>query len=158
MKREELLRQVNELQCRVTSVLDGLTERQAMSVGLNAQWSVKDLLAHLTSWKERAVVELVRIENGTWQPQKMEMEAVHKFNAEVVSDRQSRSLPLVRAELEQVHEEMLRLISVLPNEVDESSPAFRVINGAGIRHVAHHAAQLERWKLKLEGDEDEKIV
>jgi hypothetical protein len=149
MKNEELVGRVNEVHRRVTNALDGLTERQALRVGLNAQWSVKDLLAHLTSWKERGVAELVRIENGTWQPQKMDMEAVHRFNAEAVNERRARSMAVVRADFERAHDEMLRLIAALPDELEESAPAFRVVNGAGIRHVAHHAAQLVEWKLKL---------
>jgi hypothetical protein len=153
MKKEELLGRVNEVHHRVTNVLSGLTERQVMRVGLNAQWSVKDLLAHLTSWKERGAAELVRMESGTWQPQKMEMEAVHQFNAEVVKLRRAHSVTVVRADFEKAHDEMLRLIAALPDEVDETSPAFRVVNGTSIRHVAHHAAQLVEWKLKLASGE-----
>jgi hypothetical protein len=149
LKKEELLGRVNEVHRRVTSVLNELTERQATRVGLNAHWSVKDLLAHLTSWKERGAAELVRIENGTWQPQKIEMEAVHQFNAAVINERRTLSMAVVRADFERAHDEMLRLIVALPDEVDESSPAFRVVNGSCIRHVAHHAAQLVEWKLKL---------
>jgi hypothetical protein len=153
MKKEELLGRVNEVHHRVTNVLSGLTERQVMRVGLNAQWSVKDLLAHLTSWKERGAAELVRMESGTWQPQKMEMEAVHQFNAEVVKLRRAHSVTVVRADFEKAHDEMLRLIAALPDEVDETSPSFRVVNGTSIRHVAHHAAQLVEWKLKLASGE-----
>jgi hypothetical protein len=149
MKKEDLLRRVNEVHDRVTNVLNGLNEKQAMRVGLNAQWSVKDLLAHLTSWKERGVAELIQIENGTWQPQKIDREAVDQFNAAAVDERRTRSMAFVRADFERAHNEMLRLISALPDEVDESSPAFRVVNGGSIRHIAHHAAQLVEWKLKL---------
>jgi hypothetical protein len=89
------------------------------------------------------------MEKGTWQPQKMDMEAVHRFNAEAVNERRSRSMVVVRADFERAHDEMVRLIAALPDELEESAPAFRVVNGAGIRHVAHHAAQLVKWKLKL---------
>jgi Mycothiol maleylpyruvate isomerase N-terminal domain len=149
MKKQELLGRVNEVHDQVTNVLNELTEKQAMRVGLNAHWSVKDLLAHLASWKERGVAELVQIENGTWQPQKIDRDAVDQFNAAVVDERRTRSMAVVRADFERAHDEMLRLISALPDDVDESSPAFRVVNGGSIRHVAHHAAQLVEWKLKL---------
>jgi hypothetical protein len=148
MKKDELLKRVARAHQRVTSVLDELSDEQAAQVGLNAEWSAKDLLAHLTAWKERGATELVRIKNGTWQPQKLEMAAVHKSNAEVVGNRKTDSLSAVRADFERAHNEMLGLIAALPEELDETAPAFRVVNG-GVGHIAHHAAQLEEWKLKL---------
>jgi hypothetical protein len=149
MKKQELLNRVHEAHKQVTNVLDSLTDEQLMRVGLNAEWSVKDLLAHLASWNERGARELVSIEQGTWQPQKLEIAAVHEFNAEVVNGKRIKPFSDVRADFDRAHEEMMRLIENLPEELDENSPALRVVNGTGIRHIVYHAAQLEEWKLKL---------
>lgn len=150
MNNQELVKRVVDVHQRVTNALAGLTDEQTTRVGFNGEWSVKDLLAHLTAWKKRGAAELVSIANGTWQPQKMEMTAVHAFNRETVSSSRTQSLSEVRANFRQSHVEMLDLIAALPeHEFDETAPAFRVVNGGSVRHFAHHAAQLEDWKLKI---------
>lgn len=149
MKKEELLKIANDGHLRVLRTLDCLSESDVTRVGFNAEWSVKDLLAHLTAWKKRSAAELVSLAGGTWTRQKLEMDAVHEFNRETVGRSRAQSLAEIRSDFERTHAELLRLISALPDEIDEDWAGFRIVNGSSVRHFAHHAAQLENWQAKL---------
>lgn len=149
MKKEELAGRVNDAHRKIINVLNVLTDEQAARVGLNAEWSVKDLIVHLIAWKERGVAEFDLMAKGIWQPQKLEMAAIHEFNAAAVNRRRADLLADVRADFERAHAQINGLIAVLPDEVEEASPAFRAVNGTNIRHVEYHAAQLAEWHTKL---------
>ncbi len=149
MKKEEMIERVRAAHERFTKALDGLTEEQATRAGLNPQWSVKDALAHVTAWEIEGARILSEIQSGTWEPQKVNKNSIDEFNARAVEQRRESSMSAVRAEFDEAHREMERtILTLLPDEVDESSPAYKYTEGTTFRHHAQHAAQIEEWKQK----------
>jgi uncharacterized damage-inducible protein DinB len=146
MKKSEIEERVRETHAKLAQALDGLTEEQATRVGLNENWSVKDALSHIAAWSIEAARIIGQIQAGTWQPQRFDKSAIDDFNAKAVEMRRERSMPEVREEFDAAHREMERVISTLPDEVDESSPTYKLVEGVTFRHYAHHAAQIEEFK------------
>lgn len=149
MNKTELLERVRSSHAKLVSALHGLSEEQATRMGLNANWSIKDALAHVTAWEIEGVRVLSDIQAGTWKPQKFDQQSIDDFNARVVESRRSSSMSEVRAEFDEAHREMERAIeTLLPDEVDESSPAYKFVEGTTFRHHAHHAAQIEKFRAE----------
>ncbi len=150
MKKTELLERVREAHEKLVKALEGLTEEEAMRVGLNPQWSVKDALAHIVAWEIEGVRIISEIQSETWKPKKFDKQLIDEFNAHAVESRRENSMSEVRLEFDEAHQEMERtIVSLLADEVDESSPAYKFVEGVTFRHHTHHAAQIEEWKERL---------
>jgi len=153
MRREELLERVRDAHDTLIGALDGLTEEQATRTGLNVEWSIKDALAHITAWEIEGARTIGEIQQGTWQPKKLNKEMIDDFNREASQSRRARSMTDVRAEFNTAHGKMLRVLQSLPDEVDESSPTYKFAEGVTFKHHDQHAAQIEEWKGRMMNDE-----
>ncbi|HEX8845078.1 MAG TPA: maleylpyruvate isomerase N-terminal domain-containing protein [Pyrinomonadaceae bacterium] len=151
MKKTELQERVRESHHKLTEALDGLTEEQATRTGLNPKWSVKDALAHISAWEIEAARIVREIQEGTWKPQRLNQEMIDEFNRQAVESRREHSMPQVREEFDAAHSDMERLIEALPDEVDESTPAYKYIEAVTFKHLTHHAAQIAEYKKGVGG-------
>lgn len=146
MKRTELQERVRETHGGLVAALEGLSEEDATRVGVTGQWSVKDALSHIAAWEIEAARIINEIQAGTWKPQRMNQEMIDEFNRRAVEDRRGRSFPQVREEFDAAHAEMERIIDTLPDEVDESTPTYKYIEGVTFKHFAHHAEQIKAMR------------
>ncbi|HJU55803.1 MAG TPA: maleylpyruvate isomerase N-terminal domain-containing protein [Pyrinomonadaceae bacterium] len=146
MKKTELQERVREAHKGLTTALEGLTDEEATRVGLTEQWSIKDALSHISAWEIEVARIVGEIQAGTWKPQRLNQEAIDEFNRKAVEDRRERSFPQVREEFDAAHSEMERVIASLPEEVDESTPAYKYIEAVTFKHFAHHGAQIQKMR------------
>ena len=146
MKRTEIQGSMEEAHNRLLRAIDGLTETEATRKGLNPQWSVKDCLAHIAAWETVGVGVIGDIGKGTWKPQEVDREFINGFNAHAVEERNDRSMREVADEYNGVHAEMEQAVKSLPDEIDESSPAFHLVELLLVKHPTHHAAQIEKFR------------
>jgi hypothetical protein len=146
MQKTELQERVRESHQKLTEALEGLSEEEATRIGLNENWSIKDALSHISAWEIEAGRIITEIQNGTWKPQRLNKEAIDEFNQQAVESRQGDSMPQVREEYDAAHREMERLIDALPDEVDESTPTYKYIEAVTFKHLAHHAAQIRKFR------------
>jgi hypothetical protein len=146
MKKTELRERVRESHQKLTDALEGLSEEEATRVGLNPEWSIRDALSHIAAWEIEAARIVNEIQAGTWKPQRLNQEMIDEFNRQAVESRRERSMPQVREEFDAAHSEMERVIASLPDEVEESTPAFKYIEAVTFKHFTHHAAQIEEFK------------
>jgi uncharacterized damage-inducible protein DinB len=148
MKKSEIEERVRESHLKLLQALDGLTEDEATRVGLNPQWSIRDALAHIVAWELHGADAISEIQAGTWKPQRLNKELIDNFNAQAVAVRRDFSMREVSDEFNAAHARMLGLIATLPDEIDESSPTYKFIEGVTFRHMTHHAAQIAEWRQK----------
>jgi uncharacterized protein (TIGR03083 family) len=146
MKKTELLERVRASQEKLTTALDGLSEEQATRAGLTPQWSIKDALAHIVAWELEGARIIGEIQQGTWKPQKFDKQMIDDFNAHASEERKNLTMEQVRAEFNSAHRKMEDTLAAMPDEIDESSPAYKYAEGVTFRHHAHHAAQIEEFK------------
>ncbi len=146
MKKTELQERVRSAHEKLTAALDGLSEEQATRTGLTSEWSVRDALSHITAWEIEGARILSEIQSGTWQPQRFDNQTIDDFNARVVEERRARSLGEVREEFDAAHAGMEEMVAQLPDEVDETTPAYNLVEAITFRHHEHHAEQIEKFK------------
>lgn len=152
MKRAELLEKVRAAHGKLTDALAGVSDDEATRPGLNDEWSIKDALAHIAAWEIEGARAITEIQAGTYQPRKLNKEVIDNFNREATESRRGRSMAEVRAEFDAAHADIERVLDALPEEVDESSPAYKFAEGVTFRHHAHHAAQIEEFKQRMNAE------
>ncbi|HEX8145118.1 MAG TPA: DinB family protein [Pyrinomonadaceae bacterium] len=148
MKKTEIEERVRESHLKLLKALDGLTEEEATRAGLNSQWSIKDALAHVVAWELQGADAIRDIQAGTWKPQRLNKEWIDSFNAQAVEVRREMTMREVSDEFNAAHSRIESLIANLPEEIEESSPTYKFIEGVTFRHMTHHAAQIEEWRQK----------
>ena len=153
MNKTEMQAGVRESRGRMNDMLDGLTEEDAARVGLNANWAIKDALAHVVAWERQGAQSVNEILNGTYQQQKLDKETINAFNARATEERRGRTLAELREEMQAAQSAIDSAIALLPEEADEATAgAFKFVEIVSARHYAQHAAQIEEWRQKMSGN------
>lgn len=160
--KEDLIARINVAWEDLQATLAGLTEEQ-LTVPRDAQgWSAKDHLAHLADW-ERSVVGLVRDRRPRYTTLGIDQALFasrdfDKQNAVILAATRDRSLAEVRADLSNVHREMLALLATLSEQElatpaseyvagDADSPVYALVNGDTWDHYDEHRV----WIAELVG-------
>jgi uncharacterized protein (TIGR03083 family) len=156
MKQPELLTRLKESRARLEAALAGLTEAQFIMPGAMDDWTVKDLLAHLTAWE----VELVTLV-GRWQlgqspnPLPDDDKTVARLNARWRAAYKDRPLDRVLADWRAVRQQTLRQVERL-SDADLNAPRkwlkgetlADTIKSETFEHEAEHLAHLLDWREK----------
>ena len=59
MTRERLLKRLDAAWTDFTSAYAGLSDAELLAPGVTKVWSVRDIIAHVTTWEEEAVKHLL---------------------------------------------------------------------------------------------------
>lgn len=154
MTRSELLTALKHSRAEMDSALAGLTEAQMTEPGVVGEWSVKDLLSHLTAWEVQLVTTLGQLQRGQrlksvpWTDEEAE-----KLNAQWSVDYRDRPLENVLADFHAVRPQTARQVERL-TEADLSEPrAFlkgdtlaKMIAVETFEHEAEHLPHLRAWR------------
>lgn len=123
--------------------------------GVEGEWSVKQLVAHLT-WYEQAVVDGARqvMSTGSFTRRRRGDLSLDDQNAQIAAESQSRPLGDVLAEAEGVFHELLAMIAASPEELlndprrvglpDDVVPWMLMANNS-YAHYREHEAVIRTW-------------
>lgn len=147
--REGLLARTRERHARLVALLAPLSDNELTRPGVTEpdHWSVKDHLAHVTWWSDRAIA-LVGGAPEPIEPPSIEVEQVDDVNAAVYATNRDRSLADVRAAFAAGHERLLRFIEALPD--DALAEHYGLISGNAYGHYDEHVRMLEAWRAREE--------
>jgi uncharacterized protein DUF1706 len=144
-RKTELIREEDQAWAELHSWLDRLTREQAIGPGLTADWSVKDLMAHIASWWAEANAELERMRFGTFRLERRDIDEVNRRFYETNRDL---DLMTVRAELYASRNMALEALWNL----DEITPdAEEWFLESGPLHYREHLPDLERFVKETVG-------
>jgi len=143
--KAEMIRQEDEAWARFETVVESLSEEQALEPGYYPDdgWSVKDLVAHIGSWMAEASNMLERIRFGTYAPDTRDTDDLNKQFYEA-----NRDLPLdvVRAECQSARVRILQEWDALAEITTEAAEWFEE---SAAKHCVEHQARLEEWATEL---------
>ncbi len=123
--------------------------------GVEGEWSVKELVAHLT-WYEQAIVEGAEqaLRTGTFTRRRPEGVTMDEMNAAIAQEARGRPAADVLAEADAVFGHMLELIAAAPQEMlndprllglpDDMVPWMGVANNS-YAHYREHEPTLRAW-------------
>ena len=150
MDRRQLLKRVNKAWEAFNASYAGLSDVQLMEAGVTGAWSVRDILAHVTTWEEEALTHLPLILKGGTPPRySVRYGGLDAFNARMTEQKRSLSLSEVREQLAATHGRLVELI--------QSAPEHQLIGDTRFRrrlrldtygHYPIHAEAIRQWRQR----------
>jgi hypothetical protein len=109
--------------------------------GVNGDWTMKDIVAHLTGWNRWLVARLQAAERGEPSPQPAwpaHLQSDDEINAWIYQAYRNRPLSDVLAETAQTHHQLLAVIGALPADArfELVEPEFQLVWLGDQRFVA----------------------
>ncbi len=100
--------------------------------GVNGEWSMKDVIAHLTGWNRRLVAWIQAAQRGQGEPPPpwpAHLQDDDEINAWLYAANRARSVREVLEEMQQVFQQLLAVLSDLPEDVriEQIEPAYYLV-------------------------------
>jgi len=121
--RRQLLKRVDKAWEAFNESYASLSDAQLMEAGVTGAWSVRDILAHVTTWEEEALKHLPLILKGSTPPRYSVLYGgIDAFNARTTEEKRSLSLSEVREQLAATHGCLIELIRSVPEHHGQLAP------------------------------------
>jgi hypothetical protein len=126
MKRQRLLERIDTAWQQFQDSYADLPDERLMEPGVIGDWSVKDIIAHVTWWEEEALTHLPLIVAGG-RPTRYSQTygGIDAFNALMHERKRNLSLAAVRAEADDTHQRLIGYIESVPEDLLASETRFR---------------------------------
>src|SRR5260370_40027813 len=125
MDKQQLLKQLEKAWAAIKESYDGLSDSQLTEPGVMDNWSVKDILAHVTTWEEEALKSLPLILSGGRPPRYIQYGGIDAFNVQVAEQKRDLALSEVLRQLEDTHRRLIDYLHSVPEEHFTRETPFR---------------------------------
>src|SRR5436309_2959630 len=126
MNRQQLLQKLDKAWAEIKESYAGLSDSQLTEPGVMGDWSVKDILAHVTWWEEEALKHLpLIIKEGRPPRYSTQYGGIDAFNALMTERRQDLSLADVLQQQDETHRQLIEYIHSVPEEQFTRDTRFR---------------------------------
>lgn len=128
----------------------GLSDSELLEPGVTGQWSVRDIIAHVTWWDEEACRHLPIVLDGRRPPRySVTYGGIDAFNALMTERRRSLSLDEVLRLHADVHARLLAYLRDTPPALLLRETRFRRrLRLDTYGHYPKHAAAIRAWREK----------
>lgn len=143
-RKECLLCLIQSEHARLEATLQPLSEQQMLQSGVARNWSIKDILAHLTWWEQAMISEVVHgveldpgLQGEPW--------STERANALTVEAKRSTPLSTILSEFANSYSHIIGMVEHL-EEVQLANDELyeHLANNTG-RHYAEHRQMIETW-------------
>src|SRR5260370_2965123 len=125
MKKQQVFQQLEQAWTARKESYAGLSDAQLTEPGVMGEWSVKDILAHVTAWEEEALKYLPLIITGGRPPRYIQYGGIDAFNAQKAKQQRDMALSEVLRQLEETHRRPLYYLHRVPEEPSTREARFR---------------------------------
>jgi hypothetical protein len=148
MRRERLLKSLDKAWREFTASYEGLSEKDLLEPGVTKAWSVRDIIAHVTTWEEEALKHLPGIRAGRRPPRySVTYGGINAFNALMTEQKKGLSLAEVRTAQAAVHRRLVAFIEATPEEDLSGESRFRRrLRLDTYGHYPGHTSAILRWR------------
>lgn len=152
MNKQQLLIKIERAWLALQASIAELSDAQLTQPGVTADWSIKDILGHVTAWEEEALHHLPRIREGKRPPKYADLYGgIDAFNALKTEENRHRSLEDVLARFADVHAQLVTYIEAAPEEMIATETRFRRrIRLDTYSHYPIHTQAIGEWR-ELQG-------
>jgi hypothetical protein len=150
LTRRQLLTRIDEAWTKLQASYAGLTPDELLEPGVTGSWSVRDILAHVTTWEEEALRYLPLIATGGTPPRySTTYGGIDAFNARMTEAKRHLSLAAVLHQLEDVHRRLVELTQTAPDALITSETRFRHrLRLDAYSHYPIHAEAIRKWRAQ----------
>jgi len=125
----------------------GLSSGRLTEPGVTGDWSVKDILAHVTTWEAEALRHLPLIITGGRPPRYVKYGGIDAFNAKMTEEKRAYSLSEVLRQLEATHGHLIDFVGRTPEALFSRETRFRRrLRLDTYSHYPQHAEAIRKWR------------
>jgi hypothetical protein len=148
MIRHQLLKRLDREWRAFTESYAGLSEAELIEPGVTGAWSVRDIIAHVTTWEEEALNHLPSILDGHRPPRySVTYGGIDAFNALMTRKKTGLSLSEVFRQQEEIHRRVIDAIERAPETQLISKTRFRCrLRLDTYGHYRTHTQAIRRWR------------
>lgn len=148
MDRSGLLKRLDKAWAAFKESYAGLSDSQLTEAGAMGDWSVKDILAHVTTWEGEAIKYLPLIIKGDRPPRYSTMYGgIDAFNAQMAEQKRDLPLSEVLRQLDEIHRRLIDYVQGVPEEHFTRETRFRRrLRFDTYRHYREHAEAIREWR------------
>ena len=144
MNKTDLIQQMEQEWQTVLHSYQGLTEATASQRGGPGEWSVKDILGHVTTWEEVTIDNLDLIMQG--RPAK-DYGDVDAYNREEAVRKSLLSLAEIQRQLDDTHRRLMAALDAVQEEHWASDAGLQEhVEDFTYGHCREHAEQIQELR------------
>jgi len=149
--QRQLLRRLDAAWTAFQVSYAGVSDAELMEPGVTGDWSVRDILAHVTTWESEALTHVPLILAGGTPPRySVTYGGIDAFNARMTREKAHLSLAAVRRQLDETHGRLIDLVRTLPDEqVRRETRVRRRLRLDTYGHYPLHAEAIRQWRRKV---------
>ena len=131
----------------------GLSEAELLKPGVTGSWSVRDIIAHVTTWEEEALKCLPLAIQGKRPPRYSVMYGgIDAFNTRATAHKKGLALSEVLRQQSLVHHQLIDFIISVPEEYLGGATRFRHrLRMDAYGHYPKHAQAIREWRSSVHG-------
>jgi len=150
MKTPQLLSRLDTAWVAFTESYAGLSEPELVEPGVTKAWSVRDIIAHVTTWEEEALKHLPAVLEGRRPPRySVTYGGIDAFNALMTKKKAHLSLAEVFLQQEQIHRQIVETVERAPQDQLVRETRFRRrLRLDTYNHYPKHADAIRRWRVE----------
>jgi len=152
MSRADLLKRLDARWQEFVASYAGMSEPDLLEPGVTGTWSVKDLIAHVTTWEAEAMAHLPVILAGGKPPRySVTHGGIDAFNARMTQRNREFTLAEVLQRRDDTHRRLLDLIQNAPEgALNGDTRARRRLRLDTYGHYPLHARAIRAWRARQE--------
>ena len=156
--RRELMGELEREWAKVERICAGLSETDMLTPGVGGEWSVKDILCHISAWEKYLLDRLGMVMTGH-KPLYAVMTSwddVHRFNAQVYAENKDRPLSSVVIEFRSLYRGVMTVIEALGDDLlnqpytydfpDDGLTVLQLIRANTYEHYREHCIAIGKDK------------
>jgi hypothetical protein len=144
----EVLKRLEKAWEELNQSYAGLSDSELLEPGVTGNWSVRDVIAHVTWWEEEALTHLPHILAGRRPPRySTTYGGIDAFNARMTEQRSHLSLTEVLQQRDEVHRRLIALVEGTPDDQLAGETRFRRrLRLDAYGHYSKHARAIRQWR------------
>ena len=148
MKKQKFIENLEQTWAAFNESFTSLSDGQMVQPGVCGEWSVKDILAHVSTWEEESLKYLPTILRGEQTPRYTKLYGgIDAFNARMSEECRGLSLDEVRKRLEHTHHRLMTYLESVPEEQFIKETRFRRRLGwDSYKHYPMHTQAIREWR------------
>jgi len=151
MKKQQLIDKIEHAWKDFKESYVGLSAEVMIEPEISGEWSVKELVAHVSAWEGEALKYLPLILQGKRPPRYSVLYGgIDAFNAQTAAQARQLSLDEIIQQADETHTRLLAYLQVVPEEEFESETRFRRrIRLDTYSHYPIHTQAIWDWHLTV---------
>ncbi len=148
MDRKQLLKRLDKAWSDFQESYAGLSDSQLLVPGVTGKWSVRDIIAHVTTWEEEALKHLPTVLRGGKPARYSEVYGgIDAFNARMTELKKGLSLRDVLQQMTNTHCQLIDFLETVPERCFRTETRFRYrLRLDTYSHYPKHARAVRKWR------------